>query len=292
MLSMTGFGRGTASAKGLVVQVELSSVNRKQLDILVNSPRQLGALESRIQDEARKFFSRGRVTGEVRVDWDAAHAGDRVQIDESLAASYLRSLKSASEKLGLDVKLDSRDLLKWPQVVRLGSARPDVEQVWPLVRKALREALAALKEMRSLEGARLLKDLEHRLGALEKILARIEKRAPAVQREVKSRLCRKLKEAGLEVALDDERLLRELALYADRGDIAEEITRLHSHADQARKFFQSTKAVGRSLDFLAQEMFREINTIGSKGNDSRLAHHVVDYKAELERMREQIQNVE
>ncbi|MED6299645.1 MAG: YicC/YloC family endoribonuclease, partial [Verrucomicrobiota bacterium] len=169
---------------------------------------------------------------------------------------------------------------------------PEPEDVWPFVEKALKESLSKLLEMRSTEGAHLKSDLESRLAILKGFLQQIAEQAPSVVKRYRENLMKRLDAAGIELNLDDERLIKEIGLFADRCDISEEITRLESHFAQCHKYFTSDEAVGRPLDFLIQEMGREINTIGSKANDASIAQIIVESKTELEKIREQIQNIE
>lgn len=290
--SMTGYGRGVASARGVRVEVELSSVNRKQMDISLSLPRSLNVLEPRIEEAIGRSLSRGRVTGEVWVRLSSAARQRGVCVDEDLAKVFVREIRGAARRLGLKDDLGGSLLLSLPDVVRVEHPDEDAEAIWPLVEKALRQALAELSAMRAREGRALQKDVEKRLAFLERKLAGVRKHAPATVERYREKLLTRLREAGLGVNTGDERVLKELALFADKCDISEEVTRLDSHIRQARKLMQSAEPVGRSLDFLAQEMFREINTTGSKANDGAIAADVVAMKAELERIREQVQNIE
>ena len=204
------------------------------------------------------------------------------------------SLISASSAKRLKLKDDFSGslLLNLPDVLRYEQPIDAAEKAWPMVSKALKAALKALIQMRSREGSALQKDIEQRFGKISVSLERIKKQAPSVTESYREKLQARLKAAGFTMESSDERMLRELALFADRSDITEEITRFDSHIKQARQLMQSAEPVGRSLDFLAQEMFREVNTMGSKANDSGILKDVVALKAELERIREQVQNIE
>jgi uncharacterized protein (TIGR00255 family) len=289
--SMTGFGRGDARAKGVRAHVELSSVNRKTLDIRISLPRFASSLESRVVKEIRKCFSRGHITGTVDVSTDKG-THRTIVVDEAAAASYLSALRKTGRKLKLQDDLSLRNLLQFPDVVKVERPETDADSLFPVVSKALRTALKALSNMRAVEGEALTKDLAHRMEMLGNRLAQIEKLRPKVAAAYKSALLARLTKVGVKVASNDPLLLKELAVFADKADIAEEMTRLASHLAQADKLLLSAKPAGRTLDFLSQEMFREINTIGSKANNARIAKHVVLFKTELERVREQSQNVE
>jgi uncharacterized protein (TIGR00255 family) len=288
---MTGYGRGSVSRHGMAVVVEISSVNRKQLDITQSLPRGLNHLEPRIADECARHLSRGRVSVDVQVKWSSRAKRESVRVDEDLVASYVSALRATAKKNALDNTLAVRDLLTLPDVLHFANPGEDLERVWTILKPALIVALKDLNRMRGREGRKLEQDLRTRLLILEKALSAIEKEAPLVAARYKKALWTRLEAAGY-TALDDERLLREVVLFADKSDITEEITRLQSHVDQARKMTRSKEATGRAMDFLAQEMFREINTIGSKANDSEILRYVVSFKAELERIREQVQNIE
>lgn len=290
--SMTGYGRGTASASGINVEVELSSVNRKQMDISVTLPRSIGVLEPRVDEEINKALSRGRITGEVFIKLSPVARRRGVCVDEDLAETYVQALRKTVKRLGLKDDLGGSLLVNLPDVVRYQQPEGVAEQIWPILSKALRQALQNLLKMRLREGATLCKDLISRFDHIDKALAIIRKRAPSIAAIYRDKLLARLKTAGLSLEVSDERVLKELAFFADRSDITEEITRLDSHIQQARKLMDSGEPVGRSLDFLAQEMFRELNTMGSKANDTEILQDVVALKAELERIREQVQNIE
>lgn len=289
---MTGHGRGTASASGILVSVEVSSVNRKQLDVSIGLPRSLSALEPRVQEEVQKWLSRGRVTGEVDVQLSAAARREAVCVDAELAGAYLGELRRAAKKLRLDDDFRGSALLSLPDVVRYEQPVASSDEAWPLVEKALKQALERLLKMREREGKALQKDMAGRLSGISATVARIRRFAPMVSTRYAEKLRARLREAGFMAETGDERLLKEVALFADRSDVTEEMTRLESHVAQAHKLMESSEPVGRSLDFLVQEMFREANTIGSKANDGDMVKEVVGLKAEVERIREQVQNIE
>jgi uncharacterized protein (TIGR00255 family) len=291
VISMTGYGRGEAAGNGIVVEVELSSVNRKQFDLRLNLPRALVASEPQVSKLVRARVSRGAVNGIVRVERDAGASGG-VRVDMDRAEAYVKSLRNAGITLELDDDLSLSQLLRLPDVVVYDDALHSSEGLLPLLKKAVKQALGELVAMRSEEGKALDADIRRRLAKLEKVVGQIEKLAPSVPRRHRKALLGRLESAGLPVDLSDERIAKEIALFADRSDITEEITRLRSHFGQAEKLLGSREPTGRALDFLCQEFLREINTIGSKANDARLAKHVINFKSELERVREQVQNVE
>lgn len=290
--SMTGFGRGEYAHEGVRVVVELSSVNRKQLDVQVGLPRHLAALDRRLTEEIQRHLARGRVTGEVHVLSSAEPLRGAVQIDEARAQAYLASLREAGKRLDLPDDLGLSQLLSWPEVVRFDPPPEDPDAFWPVIAKALQRSLRSLVAMRKEEGRALQADLSARLDRLAELLDQIKQRAPEVVAHYRSSLLQRLRQADIPFEEEDDRLVREIALFAERADITEEITRLTSHLRQARRMLRSGGTSGKSLDFLAQEMFREVNTIGSKANDSQIAQWIVACKTELDRFREQVQNVE
>ena len=293
MKSMTGYGWGECSQKGYKVTVELSSVNRKQTEISISLPRELEVLEAQIRDEINRRVARGRMTTRVTLHAGEGREAARVRINQPLALVYARELRKLAKKLRLRDDLSLDLLLRAPGVLQTDSELGDAEAFWPAVNQSLQEALSMLVKMRTREGANLRKDVCARVNALRKAAARIRKSAPLVQERYREQLIERIKNAGLEdLQIDAERLLKEVVFFADRSDISEELTRLQSHFQQFDDCLKSTEPVGRTLDFLAQEMNREINTIGSKANDSLISREVVTLKAELEKFREQAQNVE
>ena len=292
-MSMTGRGTGAAAGRLARVEVELSSVNRKQLDVDVGLPRFLSSFESRVQELVQDRLSRGRVSGEIRVTWAEAAQASGARVDLGLARATVTALRAAAKKLDLPDDLKASALLSLPGLVALEHGERDLETLWPSVRKALDTALAKLQAMRKKEGAALGRDLQGRLATLRTLVGEIAARAPGVAETYRANLLKRIAAAlpGTDLA-GDERLLKEVALFADKADVAEELVRLDSHFRQADGLLKTGGVVGRTLDFLVQEMGREINTVGSKANDAEIARRVVAAKAELERFREQVQNVE
>ena len=292
-MSMTGRGTGAAAGRLARVEVELSSVNRKQLDVDVGLPRFLSSFESRVQELVQGRLSRGRVSGEIRVTWAEAAQAAGARVDLGLARATVTALRVAAKKLGLPDDLKASALLSLPGLVALEHGERDLETLWPSMRKALDAALAKLQAMRKKEGAALARDLQDRLATLRTLVGEIAARAPGVAETYRANLLKRIAAAlpGTDLA-GDERLLKEVALFADKADVAEELVRLDSHFRQADGLLKTGGVVGRTLDFLVQEMGREINTIGSKANDAGIARRVVACKAELERFREQVQNIE
>ncbi len=290
--SMTGYGRGDAVSQGMSVQVELSSVNRKQLEVRLNLPRSLASLESRMVERIQASLSRGQVTGGVVVRISEGLRQKSLRVDRPLAMAYVNELRRTARALKLPDDLSASLLIELPEVVSYSGADQDAEHVWPVLQKALRGAVRQLVAMRECEGAALATDLQRRLRKLGEYLNQIRHEAPEVTRRYRLALQARLKRSGAPVNTDDPALLKELAIFADKSDISEEITRLESHFKQAYGLLKSVEPAGRTLDFLAQEMFREINTIGSKANEVRITNQVIRFKTELERIREQVQNIE
>ena len=289
---MTGHGRGEASQNGFKITVEVASVNRKQSELAISLPRGLEVLEPQIRDEVNKRVSRGRLN--VRVTWHAGeNASSAARVNVALARVYVKELGKLAKELKLSGEVTLDTLLRIPGVLESGDDGSGAEEFWPAVDKALRAALDALVKMREREGAHLATDLKERVGTLRGCAGRVEKGAPEMVERYRQQLRERVKNAGIETpAPDDERLLKEIVYFADRSDISEEITRLLSHFKQFDLLVKSKEPVGRTLDFLAQEMNREVNTIGSKCGDAAISREVVMMKAELEKFREQVQNVE
>jgi len=291
MRSMTGQGRGECVREGVRVVVELRTVNRRQAETMVSLPDGLSSLEPRIRDAVGAMISRGRC--EVRVQWERPGASAPARINLSVAQAYAAELTRLTEVLGTGERVTLEVLVRCPGVLETAAAEGEGEDHWPVVESALRMALTSLNATRGREGQALASDLSLRVGLLRAEVGRIRERAPAVLSRYREQLVQRIRAAGLEgVGLDDERVLKELVIFADRSDISEELARLESHFGQFEDCLGSAEAVGRRLDFLAQEMGREINTIGSKANDAAISAAVVQAKTELERFREQAQNVE
>ncbi|MBE7493450.1 MAG: YicC family protein [Verrucomicrobiaceae bacterium] len=292
MRSMTGFGRGEARREGVVWQVECGSVNRKQLEVAVNLPRELADLEGAVRSQVAAVVSRGRVNVIVRSQAVMEGGADAVKVDSALAQQYYHSLHALALKLGIPAEISLNELARLPGVVSLAQTETSAEDAWPVIEEALAGALRQLNSMREAEGANLRADIETRLAVIESLLASIREKAATVPEQQRKLLRQRLEDAGLPLPLDDERLVKEIALFADRTDISEELTRAASHVKQFRAYLAAKEPAGRSLDFLLQEFFREFNTMGSKCNSAGIAHDVVTAKSELEKIREQVQNAE
>ncbi len=292
VLSMTGYGRGEASSKGLIVEVELSSVNRKQFDLRLNLPRNLVALESQVSKIVRAKISRGSINGRVTISVTGSTRSGGIKVDMEMASAYVKALRAAGDELGLRDDLSMGSLMRLPDIVGFEDVSRDSQKVWPVLKRAVQEALRQLVEMRAVEGLALEKDITKRFDKLDKRVAQIVKIAPTIPKRHRKALLERIEKMNLSMSVGEEQLAKEVAMFADRCDISEELTRLGSHFGQVEKLMQSTDPSGRAFDFLCQEFLREINTIGSKANDARLSKHVIAFKTELECIREQVQNVE
>jgi uncharacterized protein (TIGR00255 family) len=287
---MTGYGRGTATFDGRQVAVELSSVNRKQAEISLALPRALLELEPRMRDEINAHISRGRLT--VAVGLHAKGGGKANAINVAAAKSYRDQLKALRKTLKLAGEVTLDQVLRGPGVVDSENVEIETESAWPALKKALKAALDQFVKMRQKEGEALAADLRKRVLAIQKNVKTIGVLAPKVMEHHRGSLLERAAKAGLEIEASDERLLKEIVFFADRSDVSEELTRLRSHLDQFFTQLGRDEPVGRTLDFLLQEMFRETNTIGNKANFLAISQIIVGMKTELEKLREQVQNIE
>lgn len=289
--SMTGFGAGRGESGGEAVSVELRAVNAKFCEVKPRLPRELAPLEVELVKTIKGRVHRGVVDAFVRRENGGAR-GSTPRADLALAAAYAKTLRELKDSLGLAGEATVQDLAAMEGVISLGEATPDPEAAAAALQRALSAAIDALDAMRRREGEALARDLSARLDAIEKGAQEVSRLAPLQVEGVRERLSTRIAELTRGVPLDPNRLAQEVALFADRTDVSEELTRLASHLSQARGLIRSDVPAGRKLEFLVQELNREINTIGSKSQHATIAATVVDLKAELERIREQIQNVE
>ena len=289
--SMTGFGRGEASGGGYQVAIELKSVNHRFLEIVVRIPRNYNSVEERIRKTLQENFQRGRI--EVHVNVAETEERKRlVKVDNDLALSYDKTLKDLALALHTEYETDIYRLVGFPEVLSVAEPEIDLEVFWDTCAEALLKASDGFTQMRRCEGEKLTVDLTRRIDLLADYLHTIAERAPYVVTDYHDRLQERIQALLGEVALDPQRLANEVAYFADRASITEELVRFDSHLAQSREALQSNEAVGRKLDFLVQELNREINTIGSKANDLMIGQQVIKVKSELEKIREQIQNLE
>ncbi|WP_234047497.1 YicC/YloC family endoribonuclease [Luteolibacter pohnpeiensis] len=288
---MTGFGRGSASTTLWHANVEITTVNRKQAEVVIQAPRELNELDARIRKQILAVLSRGRIQVSINLENTTSEATE-IELNSQLAQSLEAAFTELGNRLGRPLLPTASDLLRQPDFILTRKSGMDPEACWGAIEPALEEALQNLAAMRAREGEDLKADLLTRLSELIRLAEKIAAEAPARPARQLEVLQKRLRDANLELNLDDERLLKELAIYADRCDITEELTRLDSHFAKFKEYLDAPEPPGRPLDFLCQELFREFNTIASKANDAQIAQSVVEAKTELEKIREQVQNVE
>lgn len=289
--SMTGFGRGEYVGKIKQITVEVKSVNHRYNEVPVKLPRQYSLLEETVRRTVLKYISRGRVEVYLKIE-NAAAPVRQVQVDKELALAYYKALKDLAVATQSSLDLGVSSLAQFPDVLKVDEPAENLDEIWQEILIPLQEAMENLLHMRGLEGQKLKADLEERLVYIKQLKRKVEERGPQIVSLYREKLQNRLKELLDEGQVDENRLAAEVALFADRASIAEEIVRLDSHLDQFRQILEETNPVGRKLDFLLQEMNREINTIGSKANDLEITQNVVEMKSELEKLREQVQNIE
>jgi uncharacterized protein (TIGR00255 family) len=295
LLSMTGFGNAVRQSESAYVSIELKAVNNRYLKVSMRLPDVVARFESDIEKLVRENIARGAIQLSFRVRLTSQSNG--YSIDRTVLDAYLQQLAEMTKELPAErtSPVALSDLLQLPGVVAESELSVEsVESVWPTLEAALRETLGHFQDFRRTEGASMLQDLKVQCDSIERQVDEVEKHAPVVVSEYREKLLDRVRKAiqDTDVPLEDKDVIREVAMFADRCDINEEITRLRSHIQQFHRFLDDEKSMGRKLEFLGQEMFREINTIGSKANNVTIAHNVVEMKAAIERIREILQNVE
>lgn len=290
MKSMTGYGRATAAIEGFSLTVQVSSVNRKTLDLTIGLPEEWESLEPAIGTLVRKFAARGKVHVDIEVTGD--NSTTAATWDEAAASAVLGRLQAFAQSQGLEFRPTPELLWQVVSAQRRSGDFPTAEDAQNVVTETVTTALRAFAAMRAREGEALMVDFIRRNEILHRQVEMISGRAAQVPANYREQLLKRLRDAGLELDLNDERVLREIALFADRCDVSEEITRLRSHFEQFSALLKSDGEIGRKAEFILQEIGREVNTIGSKANDLTIARAVIELKNELERVREQIANVE
>lgn len=292
MNSMTGFGRSEVLIEQFSFTIEIKSVNHRYLDVGIKLPRKLSFLEDVLRNIVKSEMRRGRL--DVYINQQTSETSNkRVVIDKSLCQSYIDAFKNVSEKLDIENDITVSLLARLPEVVSVEQQDIDESILQKELEEGLKGALSQLAQMRTIEGESLRKDLEGRIEALRNQIKRIEEISPEVSKAYRERLMKRISELSVpDVTVDDNRLLTEVAIFAEKSSIEEEIVRFNSHLDQFVNTMDEHEPVGRKLDFLVQELNREINTIGSKAGDIKIGSHVVDVKSELEKIREQVQNIE
>ncbi|MCA0983495.1 YicC family protein [Halobacillus yeomjeoni] len=290
--SMTGYGKGSAAVDDTELHVELRSVNHRFLDISSKMPRSLLFLEDQVKSKLRESLSRGRVDVYVTIEGHGLF-DKKVDVDWTVADQYFERLKEMKARYNLTGDLSIDMVSRLENVFSIQEIEEDTNELQQAFQSAFAASLDQLVQMRAQEGKRLLEDLQNRIKTIETILAKLEERRPEVVQEYKDRIRARIEEYTQGVIQpDDARILQEVGVLAEKGDVTEEITRLHSHTSQFSKTLSKQEPVGRRLDFIVQEMHREVNTIGSKSNDSEVTKWVVDLKSEIEKIKEQVQNVE
>ncbi len=294
MRSMTGYGRATRPLANFQLRVELSGVNRRGLEIALQLPREWASLEPRAREALQARLARGRVQANLTCQSEANGSAAATTLDVAAARAFHQAALKLQHELGLSGDIPLATVLAAPGVMRSPDfvVLPDSEAAWPVLQGALDEALEAFVSMRADEGRRIADELRGRIAALEKWAAEIEALHPGVAQKYREALLERLQRAKIDVAPDDDRIAKEIALFADRSDISEELARLRGHLEQFTKLSGDEGALGRTLDFLTQEMARECNTLGVKCNDLAISRLVVACKAEVEKIREQVQNIE
>lgn len=289
--SMTGYGRAEALIDGRNILVEIRSVNHRYFEFSSRVPRSYGFLESRLKNYLQGKLSRGKVDVNVSIQTVEGTTAS-VQVNQELAASYVQALRTLQEPLRLTDDLSLSTISRFSDIFTVTKETEDEETIWSDVLQAAEQASDRFVQMREAEGAKMKEDLEERLDFILRAVEKVEERSPKTVEEYRAKLYRKISEVLGNTQIDEQRILTEAAIYAEKIAVAEETVRLRSHIDQFRAIMEQAGPVGRKLDFLIQEFNREANTIGSKAQDIEIARVVVDIKSEIEKIREQIQNIE
>ena len=288
---MTGYGRARATRNLRDITVEIRSVNNRYLDCTVKMPRMYAFAEDAVKARVQKAVSRGKVDVYITVDASAADVA-QVNVNTALAVQYAQALRALAAVCGTEGQVTPEQLARFPEVLTVTKADEDLECVSADLCAVLDEALDSYNAMRAAEGVKLAEDISIRLAAIEDMTAQVEERSPETVREYRQKLTARMQEVLQSAAIDEQRILQEAAIYADKIAVDEETVRLRSHVSQLRGMLQSDQPMGRKMDFLIQELNRESNTIGSKCSNLDIARIVVDLKGEVEKIREQVQNIE
>ena len=292
LTSMTGFGRGEVQGEGKQFNIELKSINHRYMDINIRLPRIFTYLEDNIRQVIKRYIKRGRI--EVFINYKNLDGKDiQVTADIPLIQQYINALDEIHDTFKVEKNIDVTTIAKLPDVFKVDKKEEDEEKVWTFLEKALIIALEDLVKMRQIEGDKLREDLVKRIEIIADLMDKVEQKSPKVVLEYKERLKKRIKDIMDEgIDIDEEKIAMEVALFADKSNITEEIIRFNSHIIQFKSSIMEDDAIGRKLDFIIQEMNREVNTIGSKSNDLVISNLVVEIKSELEKIREQVQNIE
>lgn len=289
--SMTGFGRCELSSGLKKVSVEIKSVNHRYLDVSIKMPKKFNVFENKIRDELKKYASRGKI--DIFISYVDLSKGDvNVRFNEGVAEEYYEIFKNASNKFNLDNDLTTSTLLRLPEVLTMEEECINEDEIWEFLLEALTKAFSDFRDARVKEGEKLKVDLLNKLEDMKKDVNFITERSPQIIAEYKQKLLDKINEAVFNVQIDESRIATEVTIYADKVCVDEELVRLNSHIDAVAEALSSDESVGRRLDFLAQEMNREANTTLSKSNDVEVSNAAIELKTCIEKIREQIQNIE
>lgn len=289
--SMTGFGRSEIVKGNRKISVEIKSVNHRYLEAGIKMPKKLNVFESRMRDLLKKYATRGKIDIFINYE-DDSESQVNLKFNQNIADEYMAIFNNMSEKYNLKNDMTVGGLARFPEVITMDEVQEDEEELWHFIEEAMKAALEQFVNTRILEGENLKKDLLGKLDHMEELVAFVEKRSPEVMKEYRSKLESKVKELLGDTTIDESRIATEVIIYADKICVDEETVRLRSHIEYARKCLNEEGGIGRKMDFIAQEMNREANTTLSKANDIEISNAAIDLKTEIEKVREQIQNIE
>ena len=288
---MTGFGRCRESVDGKTIIVEIKSVNHRYYEFSSRVPRSCGYLDEKLKSFIQGKVSRGKVDVGVSIQSDGA-SDEKIEVNSEVAKGYITALRSANEELGLEDDLTLSRIMRLPDIFDVKKIEEDEETVWNEVKTVAEKALGRFIAMREAEGAKMRDDILSRLDYITELVEKIEKKSPETTEKYRKKLFDKISEVLKDTNVDEQRILTEAAIFSEKTAVDEETVRLRSHINQCREMLSMNEAVGRKLDFLIQEFNREANTIGSKCQDIEITKVVVDLKSEIEKIREQVQNIE
>lgn len=289
--SMTGFGRSEIVKGNRKISVEIKSVNHRYLEAGIKMPKKLNVFESRMRDLLKKYATRGKIDIFINYE-DDSESQVNLKFNQNIADEYMAIFNNMSEKYNLKNDMTVGGLARFPEVITMDEVQEDEEELWHFIEEAMKAALEQFVNTRILEGENLKKDLLGKLEHMEELVAFVEKRSPEIMKEYRSKLESKVKELLGDTTIDESRIATEVIIYADKICVDEETVRLRSHIEHARKCLNEDGGIGRKMDFIAQEMNREANTTLSKANDIEISNAAIDLKTEIEKVREQIQNIE
>ena len=289
--SMTGFGAGDAETADFKVHIEVKAVNQRFLETNYHMPYSMNMFENQLTKKIKEYASRGKLDINIRFQ-DLRDKAVTAKVDKGLVAVYGQALQEISSQLELSAPVTAAQIASYPDVLKLNEENADLEAAQPVLMQAMEQALESFVAMREAEGQNIQRDLLARIDTLENFVGELEKLAPEIVAAYRQRLENLLREYLAKEDIEESRIIQEVALFTDKVNYTEETVRLRSHFDQFRQIITAGEPVGRKLDFLIQEMNREINTVASKANSAGAAQFVVDVKSEIEKIREQIQNIE